>query len=172
MSTSNLAKSTTLCSVLGCSRLTPPPEFDALVSRLCSGLSVRARALLNMASDGMILTNHDHQIRVGILTGKYEMTLALFTPRRSRWSVRTCRWPLLIVVPVVIPIYRSRSSTHLQKAVRLFIYIFWCSFIHVCDNASGSMRSAFGLSCSTAQCQDNSLCDELFIACTQDIQIT
>uniref|UniRef100_A0A8C1BE36 Gephyrin n=2 Tax=Cyprinus carpio TaxID=7962 RepID=A0A8C1BE36_CYPCA len=44
------------------------PEFDALVSRLCSGLSVRARALLNMASDGMILTNHDHQIRVGILT--------------------------------------------------------------------------------------------------------
>uniref|UniRef100_A0A673IWJ9 Gephyrin-like n=1 Tax=Sinocyclocheilus rhinocerous TaxID=307959 RepID=A0A673IWJ9_9TELE len=29
---------------------------------------VRARALLNMASDGMILTNHDHQIRVGILT--------------------------------------------------------------------------------------------------------
>ncbi|XP_076833684.1 gephyrin a isoform X18 [Brachyhypopomus gauderio] len=30
--------------------------------------SVRARALVNMASDGMILTNHDHQIRVGILT--------------------------------------------------------------------------------------------------------
>ncbi|XP_052380081.1 gephyrin-like isoform X2 [Oncorhynchus keta] len=30
--------------------------------------SVRATALLNMASDGMILTNHDHQIRVGVLT--------------------------------------------------------------------------------------------------------
>uniref|UniRef100_A0A7N8XSD0 Gephyrin n=1 Tax=Mastacembelus armatus TaxID=205130 RepID=A0A7N8XSD0_9TELE len=27
-----------------------------------------ALALLNMASDGMILTNHDHQIRVGVLT--------------------------------------------------------------------------------------------------------
>uniref|UniRef100_A0A8C5HLE7 Gephyrin n=1 Tax=Gouania willdenowi TaxID=441366 RepID=A0A8C5HLE7_GOUWI len=30
--------------------------------------SVRATALLIMASDGMILTNHDHQIRVGVLT--------------------------------------------------------------------------------------------------------
>ncbi|KAL1258253.1 hypothetical protein QQF64_011497, partial [Cirrhinus molitorella] len=64
----NLAKSPVLWSEFGCSRLTPPPEFDAFVCRLCSGLSVRARALLNMASDGMILTNHDHQIRVGILT--------------------------------------------------------------------------------------------------------
>ncbi|KAM8832166.1 gephyrin b isoform 4-T4 [Spinachia spinachia] len=34
----------------------------------CREFSVRATALLNMASDGMILTNHDHQIRVGVLT--------------------------------------------------------------------------------------------------------
>ncbi|XP_052001961.1 gephyrin-like isoform X1 [Xyrauchen texanus] len=52
-------------SVFGCSRLTPPPEFDALGS---AQASVRAIALENMATDGMILTNHDHQIRVGILT--------------------------------------------------------------------------------------------------------
>lgn len=124
----NLAKSTVLCSEFGCSRLTPPPEFDALVSRLCSGLSVRARALLNMASDGMILTNHDHQIRVGILTGKYEMTLALFTPRRSCWSVRTCCCPLLIVVPVVIPIWAS--SAHLSLAF-LDSFAKSCAFIYL-----------------------------------------
>ncbi|KAL7861718.1 hypothetical protein SRHO_G00131590 [Serrasalmus rhombeus] len=46
-----------------------PLKFDALYSRLRQGFPVLARAqLLNMASDGMILTNHDHQIRVGILT--------------------------------------------------------------------------------------------------------
>ncbi|CAB1414525.1 unnamed protein product [Pleuronectes platessa] len=45
------------------------PEFDALGSGPCREFSVRATALLNMASDGMILTNHDHQIRVGVLTG-------------------------------------------------------------------------------------------------------
>uniref|UniRef100_A0A674F200 Gephyrin n=2 Tax=Salmoninae TaxID=504568 RepID=A0A674F200_SALTR len=37
----------------------PPPHTLPLM---------RATALLNMASDGMILTNHDHQIRVGVLT--------------------------------------------------------------------------------------------------------
>ena len=26
--------------------------------------------VVNMAADGMVLTNHDHQIRVGILTGR------------------------------------------------------------------------------------------------------
>ncbi len=106
------------------------------------------------------------------------MTLAPFTSRRSCWSVRSCCSSLLFVVPVVIPIWAS--SAHLShafldsfaKAVRLFIDMSWYSFIHLCDNVSGSMRSAFGLSCSTAQCQDNSLCDELFIACTQDIHIT
>uniref|UniRef100_A0A674F2Y3 Uncharacterized protein n=1 Tax=Salmo trutta TaxID=8032 RepID=A0A674F2Y3_SALTR len=30
-----------------------------------------------MASDGMILTNHDHQIRVGVLTGKCKIALIL-----------------------------------------------------------------------------------------------
>ncbi|KAF6721387.1 hypothetical protein FQA47_017219 [Oryzias melastigma] len=44
--------------------------FDAIGSGPCREFSVRATALLNMASDGMILTNHDHQIRVGVLTGK------------------------------------------------------------------------------------------------------
>lgn len=29
-------------------------------------------ALGNMATEGMILTNHDHQIRVGVLTGNRE----------------------------------------------------------------------------------------------------
>ncbi|XP_061741710.1 gephyrin b isoform X6 [Nerophis ophidion] len=43
-------------------------KFDAIGSGPCRELSVRATALLNMASDGMILTNHDHQIRVGVLT--------------------------------------------------------------------------------------------------------
>lgn len=54
----------------------PSPPFSP-VSSMSSVLgpavrefSVRATALLNMASDGMILTNHDHQIRVGVLTGK------------------------------------------------------------------------------------------------------
>lgn len=55
--------------------LPPPPlplptKFDAIGSGPCREFSVRATALLNMASDGMILTNHDHQIRVGVLTGK------------------------------------------------------------------------------------------------------
>lgn len=45
-------------------------KFDALGSGPCREFSVRVTALLNMASDGMILTNHDHQIRVGVLTGK------------------------------------------------------------------------------------------------------
>ncbi|KAL7388897.1 hypothetical protein ABVT39_022881 [Epinephelus coioides] len=53
--------------------LPPPPlplptKFDAIGSGPCREFSVRATALLNMASDGMILTNHDHQIRVGVLT--------------------------------------------------------------------------------------------------------
>nr|XP_057902170.1 gephyrin b isoform X2 [Doryrhamphus excisus] len=43
-------------------------KFDAIGSGPCREFSVRATALLNMASDGMILTNHDHQIRVGVLT--------------------------------------------------------------------------------------------------------
>ncbi|KAK6295383.1 hypothetical protein J4Q44_G00346090 [Coregonus suidteri] len=43
-------------------------EFDVIGSWPCREFSVRATALLNMASDGMILTNHDHQIRVGVLT--------------------------------------------------------------------------------------------------------
>uniref|UniRef100_A0A3B5QP44 Gephyrin n=1 Tax=Xiphophorus maculatus TaxID=8083 RepID=A0A3B5QP44_XIPMA len=43
-------------------------EFDEIGSGPCREFSVRATALLNMASDGMILTNHDHQIRVGVLT--------------------------------------------------------------------------------------------------------
>ncbi|KAK6297737.1 hypothetical protein J4Q44_G00323200 [Coregonus suidteri] len=42
--------------------------FDAIGSWPCREFSVRVTALLNMASDGMILTNHDHQIRVGVLT--------------------------------------------------------------------------------------------------------
>lgn len=59
--------------------LLPPPlarslplqtKFDALGSGPSREFSVRVTALLNMASDGMILTNHDHQIRVGVLTGK------------------------------------------------------------------------------------------------------
>lgn len=42
----------------------------------CSALlPVSLRTFGNMASDGMILTNHDHQIRVGILTGRREMAL-------------------------------------------------------------------------------------------------
>uniref|UniRef100_A0A671UCX8 Gephyrin n=1 Tax=Sparus aurata TaxID=8175 RepID=A0A671UCX8_SPAAU len=45
-----------------------PAKFDAIGSGPCREFSVRATALLNMASDGMILTNHDHQIRVGVLT--------------------------------------------------------------------------------------------------------
>ncbi|XP_061561160.1 gephyrin b isoform X6 [Phycodurus eques] len=48
--------------------LSPASKFDAIGSGPCRELSVRATALLNMASDGMILTNHDHQIRVGVLT--------------------------------------------------------------------------------------------------------
>ncbi|XP_074471360.1 gephyrin b isoform X8 [Sebastes fasciatus] len=43
-------------------------QFSVLGSGPCREFSVRATALLNMASDGMILTNHDHQIRVGVLT--------------------------------------------------------------------------------------------------------
>lgn len=35
---------------------------------LCAG-TVQTEAV-NMAADGMVLTNHDHQTRVGILTGK------------------------------------------------------------------------------------------------------
>lgn len=46
-------------------RVFPFPRFEALVSRL--------HELENMASDGMLLTNHDHQIRVGILTGRREI---------------------------------------------------------------------------------------------------
>ncbi|XP_048106051.1 gephyrin b isoform X10 [Alosa alosa] len=40
-----------------------PSAFGSAVSSQCG-----ATALVNMASDGMILTNHDHQIRVGVLT--------------------------------------------------------------------------------------------------------
>ncbi|XP_041950843.1 gephyrin b isoform X8 [Alosa sapidissima] len=40
-----------------------PSAFGTAVSSQCG-----ATALVNMASDGMILTNHDHQIRVGVLT--------------------------------------------------------------------------------------------------------
>lgn len=41
-------------------------------------------ALGNMATEGMILTNHDHQIRVGVLTGNREergTAVALDVPR-------------------------------------------------------------------------------------------
>jgi len=54
-----------------------PARFPHSPSRVrCARLSAlpgvlsAATAVLNMASDGMILTNHDHQIRVGVLTGK------------------------------------------------------------------------------------------------------
>ncbi|KAB5539977.1 hypothetical protein PHYPO_G00095550, partial [Pangasianodon hypophthalmus] len=47
------------------SRLRPFSEFGALGTR---GLRAEFSALVTMASDGMILTNHDHQIRVGVLT--------------------------------------------------------------------------------------------------------
>ncbi|XP_062406636.1 gephyrin b [Sardina pilchardus] len=40
-----------------------PSALGSAVSSQCG-----ATALVNMASDGMILTNHDHQIRVGVLT--------------------------------------------------------------------------------------------------------
>ncbi|XP_012691075.2 gephyrin b isoform X7 [Clupea harengus] len=40
-----------------------PSVLGSAVSSQCG-----ATALVNMASDGMILTNHDHQIRVGVLT--------------------------------------------------------------------------------------------------------
>uniref|UniRef100_A0A8C7SL45 Gephyrin n=1 Tax=Oncorhynchus mykiss TaxID=8022 RepID=A0A8C7SL45_ONCMY len=46
----------------------PPPLVRCALLSILSGSSVRARAVVNMASEGMILTNHDHQIRVGILT--------------------------------------------------------------------------------------------------------
>uniref|UniRef100_A0A6Q2YEA6 MoaB/Mog domain-containing protein n=1 Tax=Esox lucius TaxID=8010 RepID=A0A6Q2YEA6_ESOLU len=46
----------------------PPPLVQCSLLSIHIGPSVRARAVVNMASEGMILTNHDHQIRVGILT--------------------------------------------------------------------------------------------------------
>uniref|UniRef100_A0A8C8ESD4 Gephyrin n=1 Tax=Oncorhynchus tshawytscha TaxID=74940 RepID=A0A8C8ESD4_ONCTS len=46
----------------------PPPLVRCALLSILSGSPVRARAVVNMASEGMILTNHDHQIRVGILT--------------------------------------------------------------------------------------------------------
>lgn len=50
----------------------PSPPHSSMPSVLGSAVSSQcgATALVNMASDGMILTNHDHQIRVGVLTGK------------------------------------------------------------------------------------------------------
>lgn len=72
-----LALESPSCSALVFLRLAPiffpPPEFDSLGSRFLPRL--RARALVNMASEGMILTNHDHQIRVGVLTGKWNISL-------------------------------------------------------------------------------------------------
>jgi len=53
-------------------------KFDVIGSGPCREFSVRATALLNMASDGMILTNHDHQIRVGVLTGKCRNAYRIF----------------------------------------------------------------------------------------------
>ncbi len=57
--------------------LLSPARFLHSPSRVrCARLSAlpgvlsAATAVLNMATDGMILTNHDHQIRVGVLTGK------------------------------------------------------------------------------------------------------
>uniref|UniRef100_A0A8C5FDG9 Gephyrin a n=1 Tax=Gadus morhua TaxID=8049 RepID=A0A8C5FDG9_GADMO len=43
----------------------PPPPKCLLYSR---GAAAAAAVGVNMAADGMVLTNHDHQIRVGILT--------------------------------------------------------------------------------------------------------
>lgn len=47
-------------------------------------------ALGNMATEGMILTNHDHQIRVGVLTGNREEngTAAAAAPDVPRASCR------------------------------------------------------------------------------------
>lgn len=41
--------------------LHPPPSVCAVTVQT---------EVVNMAADGMVLTNHDHQTRVGILTGK------------------------------------------------------------------------------------------------------
>ncbi|XP_024860792.1 gephyrin b isoform X5 [Kryptolebias marmoratus] len=48
--------------------LSPVSSMSSVLGPAVREFSVRATALLNMASDGMILTNHDHQIRVGVLT--------------------------------------------------------------------------------------------------------
>lgn len=54
----------------------PPPEAAAAAAAaaalhcfyVCAGSA--QTEVVNMAADGMVLTNHDHQTRVGILTGK------------------------------------------------------------------------------------------------------
>lgn len=50
--------------------------------------------VVNMAADGMVLTNHDHQTRVGILTGKD-------TPFETEY-VRTPRTRAVFLVGVTI----------------------------------------------------------------------
>ncbi|KAL6486691.1 hypothetical protein MHYP_G00060830 [Metynnis hypsauchen] len=45
-----------------------PPPPPARCARLAAALELSAALLETMATDGMILTNHDHQIRVGVLT--------------------------------------------------------------------------------------------------------
>lgn len=92
------------------SSLLPPPlarslplqtKFDALGSGPSREFSVRVTALLNMASDGMILTNHDHQIRVGVLTGKNTKNQKTTTKKNLMfWGIGFRRLPALILIHV------------------------------------------------------------------------
>ncbi|TSK58196.1 Gephyrin [Bagarius yarrelli] len=81
----------------------PFPEFGALDTR---GLRAEFSALVTMASDGMILTNHDHQIRVGVLTGNIKAFSSLCeekTPylRRVGGEPRGCVLMLMLMLLLV-----------------------------------------------------------------------
>lgn len=89
--------------------LLPPPlalslplqtKFDALGSGPSREFSVRVTALLNMASDGMILTNHDHQIRVGVLTGKNTKNKQTKNILLTFWRIAFRRLPSRILIHV------------------------------------------------------------------------
>lgn len=97
-----------------------PAQFDAIVSRPYREFLVRVTALLNMASDGMILTNHDHQIRVGVLTGKRKNLL-----------------PFSLAFQVTV--FRLQSSPKFYLHLGLH---FWRRPLSVCSLIAGNISKA------------------------------
>lgn len=70
-----------------------------------------------MASEGMILTNHDHQIRVGVLTGKSKYALYLkVSAWEARW-VKLHRLSVLSCAAAVCEFWGPGSASLLARAV-------------------------------------------------------